>query len=101
MLLNIEERIILLELFYEIDRYIPLPIVRKLYEKLYLSEDEISENGFYIENGKYGWTNDNGWEIDFPPGVEHMICESLEEMSRNGELNTGSFKLYELFCGDK
>lgn len=99
MLVHFEERFVLLDLLYEIDGYIPLSDLRKLYEQVYISEDEVTKKGLYIKDGKYGWKNDNGREIHFPPNVKKMIRITLEDLNKTGDLDADAERLYELFCG--
>lgn len=98
MLVHIEERILLLDILYEMDRYIPLPELRALYAQVYITEDEITNNSFYIKDGKYGWSNDIGREIHFSPDVRKMLRIALESFNNKGKLTDETIALYELFC---
>ena len=101
MILEVHERIRLLDLLPQQGKYAELKDLRKHREMLGFTEDELNRLNFHNEGGALAWDTKAGQEVvkDIPISefVTSTIRNTLAKMEAAGELTDDVFSLYEKF----
>jgi len=115
MLLNVTERLTLLQALPKEGNFITLKIVRKLREDLSFTEDEHIK--FNITGSGKEYMDENGKKSIVPPGqirfkneeaeiqigkkATEIIVECLGKLDKQNKLTEAHYSLYEKFIGDE
>ena len=108
-LLNVAERLNLLNVLPQQGNFTTLRILRDLREKLSLSEEEHKDFGIVTtvnENGSitFNWTNGDAAltprEFQFQPKAFSIIVEALRQLDSQKQLRTEHISLFEAFVED-
>ncbi len=103
MILDVKDRLILLQILpFEGDVTL-LRIIRRLQDELSFNEEEHSSLTFKLENGRTSWNPEVKIERDFNfgPKTLSVICAAFEKMDREKRLTLEILPLYDKFIGDK
>ena len=101
MILEVHERLKLLDLLPQEGHYAELKDMRKHREMFSFTEDELKRLQFRNEGGALAWDNKGGQEVvkDIPISefVTSTLRNTLARMEMEGKLTDETFSLYEKF----
>lgn len=104
MILDVRERIILLDILPALGDFSTLKIVRKLREELSFNEEEHKKLGFKTLPGEItAWNAENEPNKDIQIGekANDIIVSSLKKLNDEKMLKQDHFSLYEKFVENK
>jgi len=99
MLLNIKERLLLLNILPQENNFVTLKIVRKIQEELSFSEQELKEADIQTNEGKVFWNQSKNVEKEITIGEKatDIIIEALKKLDKENKLTMDFLELYEKF----
>jgi len=100
MLLNVAERIVLLQLLPVEGDVITLRVVREARGLIGLTEFELKRFEVVQDNGSVRWSNatPNGAEVEIGAAVAGIVSVELQKLNTARKLTENHLSLYEKFC---